>query len=79
MLSQATVHGVLPATDLERAKKFYEEVLGLKESEELVCPGCVAYSAAKGGAFLVYETKASGGEATALGFRSTTWPRRCRT
>jgi len=28
MLSQSTVYGVLPATDIERAKKFYEGTLG---------------------------------------------------
>lgn len=69
MLSQATVHGVLPATDIERAKKFYGDVLGLKQSDEAVCPGCVAFVAAKGGSFLVYETKAPGAQATALGFQ----------
>lgn len=70
MLSKATVHGVLPASDLERAKKFYEGVLGLKPVEGVVCPGCIFYEA-KEGTFLVYETQAPGGGATALGFAVT--------
>ncbi len=67
MLKQATIHGVVPATDLERAKKFYEGTLGLDPVEAPAGPGVVFYSA-KEGAFLVYETKAPGGAATSLGF-----------
>ena len=67
MLSEATVHGVIPASDLERAKKFYESALGLRQEEGPACPGCIPYST-KQGAFLVYETQAPGSGATALSF-----------
>jgi predicted enzyme related to lactoylglutathione lyase len=68
MISEATVYGVLPATDIERAKKFYEGKLGLKPAADIPTePGNVLYST-KQGTFLVYSTQAPGGAATALGF-----------
>lgn len=67
MLSESTVYGVLPATDLERAKKFYEGTLGLKPVDIPTDSGGVLYST-KQGTFLVYATSAPGGAATALGF-----------
>ena len=67
MLSDATVYGVLPATDFERAKKFYEGTLGLKPADIPTDQGYVLYST-KQGTFLVYLTQAPGGAATALGF-----------
>ena len=67
MLSDSTVYGVLPATDLDRAKKFYEGTLGLKPAEAPADPGAILY-ATKQGAFLVYATQAPHGAATALGF-----------
>ena len=67
MLSESTVYGVLPATDIERAKKFYEGTLGLKPADIPTNSGFVLYST-KQGTFLVYTTQAPGGAATALGF-----------
>lgn len=67
MLSEATVYGVLPATDVERAKKFYEGTLGLKPADMPTDPDYLSYST-KQGTFLVYKTQAPGGAATALGF-----------
>jgi predicted enzyme related to lactoylglutathione lyase len=67
MLSESTVYGVLPATDIERAKKFYEGTLGLKLADIPAEPGYLLYST-KQGTFLVYATQAPGSAATALGF-----------
>jgi predicted enzyme related to lactoylglutathione lyase len=67
MLSEATTYGVLPATDIERAKKSYEGTLGLKPADISTNPGYLLYST-KQGTFLVYATQAPGGAATALGF-----------
>jgi len=67
MLSESTVYGVSPATDIERARKFYEGTLGLKPADIPTDPGYVLYST-KQGTFLVYATQAPGGAATALGF-----------
>jgi predicted enzyme related to lactoylglutathione lyase len=41
MLGNHTVRASLPASDLDRAKKFYEETLGLKAAEEN--PGGLLY------------------------------------
>ena len=68
MLSQSIVYGVLPATNFERAKKFYEDTLGFKPSDKMpAAPGYALYSG-KEGSFLLYETTAPGSAATALGF-----------
>jgi predicted enzyme related to lactoylglutathione lyase len=67
MLAEATVYGVLPATDIDRAKKFYEGTLGLKPADMPMEGGYALYPT-KQGSFLVYETQAPGGAATALGF-----------
>jgi catechol 2,3-dioxygenase-like lactoylglutathione lyase family enzyme len=34
MLSQLEIHATIPASDLERARRFYEEKLGLHPTEE---------------------------------------------
>jgi predicted enzyme related to lactoylglutathione lyase len=67
MLSQARVGAAVPAKDLERARKFYEETLGIKPSDKQTDPGGVLYETV-GGAFYVYETQASGGDATRMSF-----------
>jgi predicted enzyme related to lactoylglutathione lyase len=36
MLSKLEFHGTIPATDLERAKKFYSEKFGLEPDEEIL-------------------------------------------
>jgi catechol 2,3-dioxygenase-like lactoylglutathione lyase family enzyme len=68
MLSDAPAHATLPAQDLERAKRFYGETLGLTPEREL--PGGVFYSVGNGTRFLVYPAagQASGAH-TQLGFR----------
>ena len=67
MLSQARVHATLPAQDLQRARAFYESVLGLAPAS--VAPGGVFYEAADGARFLLFPSsgRASGGH-TQLGF-----------
>ncbi|MFC2122971.1 VOC family protein [Bacteroidota bacterium] len=41
MLTNAVVHPTLPVVDLERAKKFYEEKLGLKVIRTDPSPGAM--------------------------------------
>jgi predicted enzyme related to lactoylglutathione lyase len=69
-LSDAPMSAVLPATDLVRARDFYERVLGLKVEDAIQdAPGAGFFvEAGKGTRTLVYETTASHGEATAAGF-----------
>ena len=67
MLSQARTHATLPASDLDRARRFYEEVLGFKPDEVLA--GGTMYLTAGGSRFLVFPSsgKASGTH-TQVGF-----------
>src|SRR5437868_12509544 len=59
MLSDYPTHATLPATDLERAKRFYAEKLGLTpQSEE---PGGNMYNGGGNTRFLIYP---SGGTAS---------------
>ena len=67
MLSQAVIHAAIPAQDLERARAFYETVLGLTPAS--VAPGGIFYEGRGGSRFLLFPSsgRASGGH-TQLGF-----------
>jgi catechol 2,3-dioxygenase-like lactoylglutathione lyase family enzyme len=57
----------LPVSDLERAKRFYREMLGLRPLQEL--PQGLLYECADGGRFLLYLTGArSPSEHTQMSF-----------
>ena len=56
MLSDAAVLTTLPVSDLERAKRFYREMLGLSPMREL--PQGLLYECTDGGRFLLYPTGA---------------------
>jgi predicted enzyme related to lactoylglutathione lyase len=58
MLSEATVTPTLPAVDLKRARKFYEEKLGLKVFKEDPSPGFIV-EAGKGTKLYVYQRGAT--------------------
>jgi len=67
MLSNAVVRPMLPAADIERAKKFYGEVLGLEMIG--VDESVVAYRCGGGTELLVYPSAHSGtNQATAAEF-----------
>src|SRR5687767_13944008 len=57
MLQDATIHVYLPASNLARARKFYEEVIGLTPREEYA--GGVIYECGGAAAFL-YPTPNAG-------------------
>lgn len=67
MLNNAPVCAVLPATDIERAKKFYSEKLGLKEGSAPE-PGGVVFEAGKGTSLYIYERPAVKVEHTQASF-----------
>jgi catechol 2,3-dioxygenase-like lactoylglutathione lyase family enzyme len=70
MLSEARFHATLPATDLERARAFYADKLGLTPAEE--SPGGLFYDGAGGTRFLLYPTGgAASGQHTQVGFQVT--------
>jgi predicted enzyme related to lactoylglutathione lyase len=57
MLSEYRVHAALPATDLERAMRFYAEKLGLTPSQER--PEGVRYDCGDGSALFVFPASTS--------------------
>ena len=68
MLSKARVNATFPASDMDRAKKFYGQTLGFKQAEEN--PGGVLYDAGDGTQFLVFPSKNAGSNpSTYAGFR----------
>jgi predicted enzyme related to lactoylglutathione lyase len=58
MLQQAPMYAYLPAKDVSRARKFYEQTLGLKPGRELA--GGVTYEFANGTACFLYFTPNAG-------------------
>lgn len=68
MLSEARIIPTIPASDLDRAKHFYEDKLGLLPKADVPeVPDGVVYAVGEGG-LLVYRTDAPHGENTAAGF-----------
>jgi catechol 2,3-dioxygenase-like lactoylglutathione lyase family enzyme len=66
MLKEGSTATRLPAQDLERARRFYSEKLGLEPSEER--PGGLLYECAQG-AFALFESAgASSGEFSQMGW-----------
>jgi catechol 2,3-dioxygenase-like lactoylglutathione lyase family enzyme len=66
MLKNGRVATRLPAQDLERARRFYSEKLGLEPSEER--PGGMLYEMAEGVFALFQSAGASTGEFTQMGW-----------
>ena len=67
MLDNQPVHATLPASDLERAKRFYAEKLGLTPESET--PGGVFYRCGGGTRFLVFPSSgAASGNHTQMGW-----------
>lgn len=67
-MDEIAIHAVLAAADLERAKQWYADKLGLSPVEEDEYGG--ARYETGGATFLLYESKLAGtNQATAAGFR----------
>jgi predicted enzyme related to lactoylglutathione lyase len=67
-LSTGTVSAVLASRDSERARDFYERVLGLETEQMAGAPGYFMVLAGNGTRFLVYPTEAPMGGNTVAGF-----------
>ena len=67
MLTDAPIHPTLPVVDLERAKKFYEEKLGLKVIRTDPSPGAILQAGA-GTKVYIYQRAATKAEHTAASF-----------
>ncbi|MCI0711875.1 MAG: VOC family protein [Chloroflexi bacterium] len=69
MLSKASVSAVIPVTDLDRAREFYEDLLDLTVYREELEQGTVVYDC-NGTMLIVYQrATASSGEHTVAGFQ----------
>lgn len=58
MRDPLSIYTVLPAADLDRARAFYRDKLGLEPT--LIKPGMLAYSGPSGYIFQLYETSTVG-------------------
>jgi len=58
MLSNSTVTANIPASDLQRARRFYADTLGLTPASEN--PGGLVFTTAAGTSFFLYETAFAG-------------------
>jgi len=58
MFGNHRVYATIPALDIDRAKAWYREKLGLKPT--MTTPGGVGYELAGGTAFLLYQTQHAG-------------------
>jgi len=67
MIKNAKVHVTLPAVDLKRAEKFYQEKLGLKVLKEDPSPGAIM--GLEGGDYIyLYQRAATKADHTAASF-----------
>ena len=58
MLQDAPMYAYIPAKDLPRARRFYEQTIGLKPKQEIA--GGVVYEFGKGTACFLYPTPNAG-------------------
>ncbi len=70
MLTDAAVHPTLPVVDLERARKFYEEKLGLKVIRTDPSPGAIL-QAGENTVLYIYQRAATKADHTAASFTVT--------
>lgn len=59
MFKDSNIIAVLPAKDINRAKEYYRDKLGIEPSESME-EGSVMYSCGQGTRFLVYQTENAG-------------------
>ena len=69
MLGNASVAPTLPAVDMERAKRFYQEKLGLTVVHET--PAGTAFTAGNGTSLFIYPRRATKADHTAAAFQFT--------
>jgi catechol 2,3-dioxygenase-like lactoylglutathione lyase family enzyme len=58
VLTERRIHATIPAADLGRARRWYEEMLGFRPVREM--PGGLMYDAAGGSRFVIYPTPNAG-------------------
>lgn len=68
MLTNASIHPTLPAVDLDRARKFYEDKLGLRVTRTDPSPG-ILLQGGNGTAVYLYQRGATKADHTAAAFQ----------
>lgn len=68
MLASSPVFATMPAVDIDRASKFYTEVVGLKLIELEDYQGVALFEAGQGSQLMIYEREATKAEHTAATF-----------
>lgn len=68
MLSKARVAPTLPVVDLERAKKFYRDILGLKASDKKMAGGDALFECGGGTTLYLYQRPPSKADHTLAEF-----------
>ena len=69
MLTERRVHTTIPAADMERAERWYEEKLGFRPIRKL--PGGSLYQAGENSRFTIYPTPNAGkAPQTVMGFNT---------
>jgi catechol 2,3-dioxygenase-like lactoylglutathione lyase family enzyme len=60
MLKDSNIMAVLPANDINRAKDFYRDKLGMEPSEFIEAEDSLMYRCGNGTGFLIYQTENAG-------------------
>ena len=69
MLTNCAVQTTIPYVDYNRARQFYEDILGFTASQET--PGGIAYECGDGTSFVLYPSQFAGtAQNTAMGFNT---------
>ena len=68
MLSNSALHPTIPAVDIKRARKFYENKLGLKVLKTDPSPG-ITFEAGEGTTLYVFQREATKADHTVVSFK----------
>jgi catechol 2,3-dioxygenase-like lactoylglutathione lyase family enzyme len=60
MLTDARIHATIPTMDLDRARAFYEDTLGLRPADQPARGRELIYECGEGSRLLVYERASAG-------------------
>lgn len=68
MLSNSALHPTIPAVDIKRARKFYENKLGLKVLKTDPSPG-ITFAAGEGTTLYVFQREVTKADHTVVSFK----------
>lgn len=68
MLGNSEITAILPVVDMNRARKFYEQILGLRPADGVMAEGHLMYDCGKGTKLVIYQRSQTKADHTAAGF-----------